>query len=39
MKEWSGIFHGGGCSSNINSLKSEIFNVKKVYKQKYFSQA
>ena len=32
------FFQGEGCNFHIkNKLKSEIFNVKKVYKQKYFS--
>ena len=31
-------FFSGGCNFHIkNKLKSEIFNDKKVYKQKYFS--
>ena len=36
--ERGGDFFQGGCSFNIkNKLKSEIFNDKKVYKQKCFS--
>ena len=35
--EREGAFFQGGCNFHINKLKSEIFNDKKVYKEKYFS--
>ena len=31
------FFQGEGCNFYIKKIKSGIFNVKKVYKQKYFS--
>ena len=39
-EEGGDFFHGGGGELQFlhkNKLKSEIFNEKKVYKQKYFS--